>query len=140
MEGDGVVPSNTKITIIRAHVVDGHSTLLGLRHSSGQWSTFGGWVETGESVEQALHRELREELGIDVESFRRMTDRHRTSDGYPAAIAVFVVTGWRGVPRNVATHEHSEVRWFYSSEVEALPMHEQARSEALSLLSPAGTQ
>lgn len=128
------MPSDAGTTIVRAHIVDGNSELLGLRRSSGEWSTFGGWREAGESIEGALRRELHEELGIEIESFRRLADRHQTSDGRPATIAVFVVTSWRGVPQNVANHEHAEVRWFSRAELEALPMHEQARSEALSLL------
>lgn len=126
--------SNLDTTIVRAHVVDGDRVLLGLRRSSGEWSTFGGWIEGGESVEDALRRELHEELGIDARTFRRLADRDQTSDGRPASIAVFVVTAWRGTVRNVAIHEHSEVRWFSSDELHGLPMHEQARSEALALL------
>ena len=130
------MPSDLDTRIVRAHVVDGERVLLGLRRASGQWSTFGGWIEADESVEEALRRELHEELGIDVRAFRRLADRDRTSDGRPASIAVFVVTAWRGTVRNLATHEHSEVRWFASGELHVLPMHEQARSEALDLLSP----
>ena len=126
--------SDLATTIVRAHVVDGDRVLLGLRRSSGEWSTFGGWIEADESVEDALRRELHEELGIDATAFRRLADRDETSDGRPASIAVFVVTAWRGAARNLATHEHSEVRWFTSGELPALPMHEQARSEAVTLL------
>ena len=126
--------SELDTTIVRAHVVDGDRVLLGLRRSSGEWSTFGGWIEADESVEDALRRELHEELGIDATAFRRLADRDSTSDGRPASIAVFVVTAWRGAARNLATHEHSEVRWFTSGELRALPMHEQARSEAVTLL------
>ena len=124
-------------TIVRAHVVDGGRVLLGLRVSNIQWSTFGGWIEAGESVEDALRRELNEEIGVVVDSFRGLPDRSATSEGQPAAIAVFVVTSWSGVPENVATHEHSDIRWFSRADLPDLPMHAQARKEALSLLEPA---
>jgi 8-oxo-dGTP pyrophosphatase MutT (NUDIX family) len=35
----------------------------------GFWGNFGGAIESGESPEQALARELREELGVSFESF-----------------------------------------------------------------------
>ncbi|MFG1497113.1 NAD(+) diphosphatase [Saccharospirillum sp. HFRX-1] len=43
----------------------------GVRHrSSGWYSTLAGFVETGESLEQAVHREIREEVGVEVTNLR----------------------------------------------------------------------
>ncbi|EKE84530.1 NAD(+) diphosphatase [Idiomarina xiamenensis] len=38
----------------------------GKRHKAGLYSILAGFVETGESLEQALHREVMEEAGIEV--------------------------------------------------------------------------
>ena len=42
-------------------------------HQGGKWEFPGGKVETGETVAQALHRELKEEVFIDVLSAEELT-------------------------------------------------------------------
>lgn len=51
-------------------IFDGERVLLGLRGKEpgkGKWSIPGGAVRVGETLEEALKREIREEVGIDVE-------------------------------------------------------------------------
>lgn len=60
------------IEVVCGIIRDGRGRVLaGLRpqgkHLGGLWEFPGGKVDPGESVKQALVRELREELGIDVE-------------------------------------------------------------------------
>lgn len=57
----GVRPS------VSAVIFDGRGRLLlQQRSDGGQWGLPGGSVEIGESVEQAVHREVREETGLTV--------------------------------------------------------------------------
>lgn len=42
----------------------------GARHPEGLYSTLAGFIEPGESAEHALHREVREEVGIEVTNLR----------------------------------------------------------------------
>jgi 8-oxo-dGTP diphosphatase len=55
---------------VGAVVLDGDRVLLikrGHEPLKGQWSLPGGGVELGETLEQAIVREVREETGLDVE-------------------------------------------------------------------------
>lgn len=127
----------TAASIVRAHIVQSGKALLARRRRGPleRWTTFGGWSEPGESPVETLRRELREELGIQVLKFQRLAVRAATWDGDPAQIAVFAVLDWRCSPRNAAPDEHEEIAWFTYDQITGLPMHEQARSEALRLLS-----
>jgi 8-oxo-dGTP pyrophosphatase MutT (NUDIX family) len=49
-------------------VEDGRILLV--RDTHGFWAGVGGWIETGESPEDALLREVKEELGVEAEISR----------------------------------------------------------------------
>ena len=117
-----------------AHIVQGDLALRPLSKERGIGTTFGGKVESSETPEAAIVRELWEEVGIKPREMRRLPDRGVDWLGHAARIAVFVVTAWEGEPRNLALQEHSDVRWFTCEEIECLPMQEEARREVLGLL------
>jgi mutator protein MutT len=85
--------------------------LLGLRpegkRHGGLWEFPGGKLDVGETLEEAIGRELREELGL---TLRRIgAALFRASDpGSPYEIS-FVEAEASGSPRAL---EHTEVRWF----------------------------
>ena len=81
-------------------------------------------------------REVNEEIGIRPSVFRRLPDRTVDAYGYPARIALFVITDWEGEPANVASGEHSQIRWFEASEIPGLQLQDVVKQEVLSLLDP----
>lgn len=99
--------------------------LLGRRTSkvrfAGLWDAFGGHVERGESPEEALRRELREELAIDVTlaRFLHIYEDIDPTSGETFRHHLFLVTGWDGEP-GIANEEHSEIRWYRPDEVAEL--------------------
>src|SRR5690606_17807520 len=51
----------------RVLVLDSLGRVLLLRHANGEWFTPGGGVDDGEDLRQAAVRELREEIGLEVD-------------------------------------------------------------------------
>lgn len=65
-----------------------------------QWEFPGGKVRNGEGLEDALWRELQEELGIDAEIGKEVYRlRHRYPDRY-VEVVFFLVNSYRGEPVN----------------------------------------
>jgi 8-oxo-dGTP diphosphatase/2-hydroxy-dATP diphosphatase len=93
--------------------------LLGMKKrgfGKGKWNGFGGKVQEGESLEEAMRREMREEAGIevhDVESLGvlefRFTDKSEVMEAY-----VFKAKNFSGEPMET---EEMAPRWFPIDEI-----------------------
>ena len=78
------------------------------------WEFPGGKLASGESAEEALRRELVEELGIEITSCDHF---HRLEHDYPeirVAIEFFLVRTWQGAPSGI---EGQELRWLKPSQI-----------------------
>ncbi len=74
-----------------------------------KWEFPGGKIEPGESSEDALVRELNEELGIDAVIGRRVArTRHKYRSGGAVDLQFFVVTEFRGPLEN---RIFNDLRW-----------------------------
>jgi mutator protein MutT len=88
------------------------------------WDVPGGTLEPFETVEQALRRELSEEVGLNVRSFEYLdtVNEIEPASGMDYVNFMFVVTSWEGSPYNAAPFEHEKLGWFSLREVLELPM------------------
>jgi NAD+ diphosphatase len=97
-------------------VTHGDRCLLGHQSAwpEGMYSTLAGFVEPGESLEEAVAREVREEAGIEVDA----VDYHSSQPWpFPASIML----GFVARARTTEIHRHDEeladARWFRRAEL-----------------------
>ncbi|MET9950987.1 (deoxy)nucleoside triphosphate pyrophosphohydrolase [Streptomyces sp. NPDC006339] len=105
-----------------------HGRLLAARRSApaelaGRWELPGGKLEPGEGPEAALIRELREELGIEVEVGERIPGEWPLKPGY--VLRVWTTRLRSGEPRPL--QDHDELRWLARHELDAVDWLDQDR-------------
>lgn len=107
-------PPVNPCTITLIH--DGERALL--THKEGFGSRYGlvaGFVEPGESLEDNLHREVGEEVGVQVKNLRYFDSQPWP---FPHQIMVGFFAEYDGGEIAIDTHELDDARWFH---IDALP-------------------
>lgn len=99
-------------------VTDGERALLGRQASwpAGRYSTIAGFVEPGESLEDAVAREVFEETGIRV-----ATSRYHSSQPWPFPCSLMLGFEARALPGEIHCHdsELEDARWFTRADIAA---------------------
>ena len=114
------IHEDTKLKEAAAAIItNGKNILLGKRAPAVRlypnvWDLFGGHCEKHETPEQALVRELKEELNITVVkySFLLTLDEMQPELYGEYKYHIFLVTKWEGTMQNVSIQEHSQIKWF----------------------------
>ena len=97
--------SNRPVTEVAAGILlDSEGRyLLGQRPEgkpyAGYWEVPGGKIEVGESVFDALKRELQEELGIDIESSEELVVLEHDYPHAYVRLHVSIIRKWTGTPK-----------------------------------------
>ncbi len=107
-------------------LVDGEGRVLLCRRPEGKemgglWEFPGGKVQDGETPEAAAVRELREELGIDVQTSCLAPFSFASSDSgdFHLLMPLFVCRKWVGIPRSL---EGQEIVWAWPRDFQTFDM------------------
>lgn len=95
----------------------GRKMLLGrgLHFPAGRYSALAGFVEAGETIEQAVVREVREEVGLEIRDLRYFGSQ---SWPFPHSLMIAFRAEWASGDIRVDPNELADAQWF---EPEALP-------------------
>lgn len=118
------------IRVVAGVLVRGDAVLVCRRpaHKAhpGRWEFPGGKVEPGETLEQALRRELREELAIEARVGGRLwSTEHRYAGLEPVELHFFRIDAFEG---EISGAHFPEIRWQSRSVLGELDMLEADRA------------
>ena len=99
-------------------------------HQGGKWEFPGGKVEADETVAEALHRELKEEIAIDVLSCQPLIAINHDYGDKKVLLEVFVVDNFQGEP---TAQEGQQEGWFSLEQLQDVDFPEANKAIVLAL-------
>ena len=117
-----------RLKVLAAVIENGGRILIARRKSTdrfgGQWEFPGGKLEPGETPEQCLERELREEFGIASRIGRRLGSAKADSPEFAIRLDAYEAFHLGG---EFELREHNEIRWVAPSEIAGYDLTEPDR-------------
>jgi 8-oxo-dGTP diphosphatase len=114
------------VLVVAAALVDDEGRVLIARRPEGKqlagmWEFPGGKVEAGETPENALIRELEEELGIIVKKacLAPFVFASHTYDDFHLLMPLYLIRRWEGEPE---AREHTAIKWVRPQAMRDYPM------------------
>lgn len=107
-------PNKKLVFVVAAAMIEDNRILITQRPEhkkmGGLWEFPGGKIETGETPEYALCRELHEELGIRTSEscLYPLTFASHSYDDFHLVMPVFALRRWEGMPQ---LNEHQDMQW-----------------------------
>jgi 8-oxo-dGTP diphosphatase len=83
----------------------------------GLWEFPGGKLERGESAEACIVREIREELGLQIAPYARLTP---AIHAYPGKTICLIPLRCHWLGGKLQLHEHADCRWLLPAELFSL--------------------
>jgi 8-oxo-dGTP diphosphatase len=107
-------------TVALAVIVDEQQRVLITQRSlhvphGGCWEFPGGKLEVDESSENALIREVKEELGLDVSQYQFLDEVHHQYSNKTLKLIIFLVTGFSGEP--ICLEGQLAMKWIHLNEL-----------------------
>jgi mutator protein MutT len=120
---------------VKAVLVEGGRACL-LLNERDQWELPGGRLERGESPEECLLREVREEIGLEA-AIERLVDARAFEPVPGKEVFVLVYRCRLAAPGTVVlSSEHRQAGWFSLAEMESLVLPEGYRASLERALEP----
>jgi NAD+ diphosphatase len=101
-------------------VINDRSILLAHsnRFTHDFYSVLAGFVEPGETLEECVAREVKEEVGIDIRNIRYFGSQPWP---FPDSLMIGFIADYAGGEITVDNHEVCEARWFTASNLPKIP-------------------
>jgi len=94
------------------------------KHMGGKWEFPGGKIDEGETPEQSLCRELKEELDLRARVGQLLCRVPYEGDGISLELMVYRVDDFEGTP---LLREHQEIRWVAPRELRSYELADSDR-------------
>jgi NAD+ diphosphatase len=99
---------------------DGDRCLLSRKAewAPGRYALVAGFVDNGESLEGAVHREVKEEVGVDVKDLQYVGSQNWP---FPSQLMIGFTAEYAGGEVTVDRDELEDARWFPAAELPMVP-------------------